>query len=161
MKIEHFRTDPETGASLTIIEGLGADKLRQGDCLRGAGYRFLVDRVVQTFPEAARPTTVVLLSGFDRPRLGLVVHLEEEPLTAEELQAAVRHLLMVPRMIKGIDYRKADEAIGGSVEAGTSDAARTVRSIARALQRMAPDLPSDAELEHADRYVETLLRALA
>jgi hypothetical protein len=165
MKIDHVRIDPDTGHSVTIVTGIGAAEIQEGAKLRCAAYRFEVIAKIREYPEAAAPTAAFLIKGDDAPKPGMVIHLEQEPLTDEELSAAIRHLLMIPRMLKAVDALKVGEALDrvpGDARAITWwQAALTLRTIAQSVVIAQQSMPADAELEHADRYLENLLRALA
>lgn len=158
MKIENVRTDPETGHAVVIVTGVGADQLSGGDRLRCAAYRLRVIEKVRDYPEAAEPTAALLVTGGDSPKRGMVVHPIDEKLTAEELAIAVRHLLMVPRMLKGIDAALVLRRIVD--RSSTPEGLATLQSIAKVVLEATDQLPRDADLDHADRYVDDLLHAL-
>ena len=160
IKVAHARIDEQTGLHFAVLVGPDAHSLKAGQCLRCAAYRFNIHQVVSSYPEAPNPTVGVLLQGFDEPVDGMVLHLVSEPLTREELAAAIRHLAMVPRMLKSFDAAGVVTAL----DSATFDTpelqrvarvARVVRDLALELSRI--ELPFDVQMREVARYIEDVL----
>lgn len=156
MKISHCQQDVVTGHYLVGLAGPILVDCPVGSVLRCAGYRFKVESRVT----ASSEHLVLMVSGDDPPQVGMVVHLSSEPLTDEELTAAVQHLLMLPRMLKAID---AEGVLRRVAEISDKEAAE-VRFAAVIVQNMATQvnqlvLPTDAALQVAERYKAELIKA--
>lgn len=166
MKIAHIDLDPVTGKHLALITGDGATELQQGAKLRCGAYRFEVLQRVREYPEAGEPLLAVQLDCGQHPGTeGMVVHLATEPLTDEEFAAAVQHLLMLPRLLLGIDVEGVIARINGSDGAPASQevagACNVVEMLARAAQAALLRTPSSAAAADAQRYASELTRVTA
>lgn len=157
MKISHVSQDPQSSHYLVGLAGhYRAADYPVGSELRCAGYRFTIVESVASSEEHL----ALLVSGDDPPQLGMVVHPAAEPLTDEELAAAVQHLLMVPRMLKALDALGVLRRLEQVPDTETSEvrfAAIIVQNMALQVSRLI--LPTDNGLQEAERYKAELLGA--
>ena len=167
MNIAHIQQDPETAKHVAVIVGEGARELLAGRILRCGAYRFLIVMVVREYPEAPAPTIAVMLDCGQHPgQEGMVVHLAVEPLTDEEFATAVQHLLMLPRMLLGIDVEgvllRINKSDGpASVSQQVASACNTVEMLAHAAEAALLRLPRSGAATEAQRYASELTRLTA
>lgn len=165
MKIAHIDIDPATGKHLALIAGSGATDLQPGRALRCGAYRFEVLERVREYPEAPEPMIAVRLDCGQHPgQEGMVVHLHTEMLTDEEFAAAVQHLLMLPRMLLGIDVDGVLERINkcdAPASKEVAGACNTVEQLARAAQAALLRIPASMHAAEAQRYASELTRITA
>lgn len=165
MKIEHVRLDPETGSYFAILSGLGVVEACSGSApgLRCGAYRFSVRQVVKQFPEASLPTIAVLLDFVDPPQEGMVFHRDDEPLTDEELAVAVQHLLMLSRLLKGIDAHgvaaRVSRALGPQRPGELNFLLDTLQQFALCVAELTDDVPLNSIFEDLERYKSEILKA--
>ncbi len=161
MKIAHSSFDPRSGLYLIALVGVIPDSvLERGVALRCAGYRFSVSELVADHRTEPSPSVVLRVASEDAPTVGMVVHPADEPLTDEELAAALQHLLMIPRMLKAVDMRGVTNRMLHVPVTLTEEvrlAAVLFHSLALQLDRL--QLPSDEMVQNAERYKAELLRA--
>lgn len=162
MKIAHVSIDPEFGNHIAIITGEGTQALHGQTLLRCGAYRFMVTSRVRDYPEAATPTVAVRLDCMQHPAAAdMVVHLADEPLTDEEFAAAVQHLLMIPRMLLGIDANgvlKRLRDVDGPSNMGIASACNTVEQLAKAVEAALYKLPRLEAATEAQRYASELTK---
>jgi hypothetical protein len=161
MNIEHVSLDIESGGYLVAITGTQSITLEPGSRLRCAAYRFVVVEVKDKFPDTTVCTA--LLAGPHRPTLGMCVHFANDPLTVEEVQAAIRHLLMLPRMLLGIDCETLAQELEAlkSTDPVMIESVHTLWQVARAGVEATKLLPQSfklTELERRQAEVVDLLR---
>lgn len=165
MKIAHIDIDPTSGKHFALISGAGAPELQAGGVLRCGAYRFEVIERVRDYPEAPEPMLAVLLDCGQHPgQEGMVVHRHAEALTDEEFSAAVQHLLMLPRMLLGIDVDGVLARINradGPATKEVAGACNTVEMLARAAQAALLRIPRSEAATEAQRYAGELTRVTA
>ncbi len=167
MKIEHTAIDSNSGANRVVLTGAGIEELAAGQVLRCAAYRFSIVEVERTFLGTTgnvdnSPSVVALIAGAHRPMLGMQVYLSSQPLSVEEVEAATRHLLMLPRFLLGIDASAIAASLAHALQQVGPDSANRntqIRTAATVLQKIAElageatfRLPSGAHLDEAQRY---------
>ncbi len=163
MKILHARLDPTASTSFhfVVVQGEGAASLDTNTLLRCGAYRFRVVKPVEVFASAPVPTASLLLESADPPTEGMVVHLAAEPLTQEELTIAVQHLLMLPRLLKGIDatgvHLRLEAASPMSPQA--THLAYILANFSKVIASATEDSPLDAAVAELERYKDDILRA--
>ncbi len=171
MKIEHTAIDPDSGSTRTVISGAGATSLTEGQVLRCAAYRFTVAIVERLYQEAGQePIAVALLSGTYRPVMGMQVFLVSEPLSQEELQSAIRHLLMLPRMLMSMDAAAVETALRGLCGSQSEHALHlgaemrmAIDALARVAELMSEAtmrLPGAFPIEMASKHQEEIAKLL-
>ncbi len=162
MKIDHARFDPVSGFTFVVASGIGVEQhFVDSSLLRCGAFRFRVECFVQSYPECAVPTVSALVSGVDPPQEGMVVHPADEPLTDEELAAAVQHLLMLPRLLRGIDASGVAERLAslGSSPGPMAPHAALLHSFADLVEGTVAGLPPLASFAEAERYKLEILKA--
>ncbi len=162
MKIAHIDIDPVSGKHFALIGGTGATELQAGMVLRCGAYRFEVIQRVREYTESPEPMLAVLLDcGQHAGGEGMVVHKSTEPLTDEEFTTAVQHLLMVPRLLLGIDVEGVLDRIAradGPATQEVASACNTVELLARAAQAALLRIPRSEAATEAQRYAGELTR---
>ncbi len=162
MKILHARLDPTASTSFhfVVIQGVGAPDLGTNSLLRCGAYRFRVVKRVEIF-DAPVPTASLLLESTDPPTEGMVVHLSTEPLTQEELAIAVQHLLMLPRLLKGIDATGVHLRLEGAAPMSpqATHLAYILANFAKTIATATSESPFDASVAELERYKDDILRA--
>lgn len=165
MKIEHVRLDPASGHTLTIIVGAPAlEQCKAGATLRCGAYRFVVESFIQHYAEASIITVSVLLSGRNAPVEGMLLHGVDEPLTDEEFAAALQHLLMVPRLLMGIDaagVRSRLEATTLSIDRHSPLFQRVclLAALTDSVSDTTDGLPALSSLAEIEHYKSEILKA--
>ncbi len=162
MKIDHSRFDPTSGFTFVVASGLGVkEAFVPSSLLRCGAFRFRVEQFLQSYPECAVPTVSALVSGVDPPQEGMVVHPADEPLTDEELAAALQHLLMLPRLLRGIDVAGVSERLASLAASPNvmANHAALLQALADLVEGTIAGLPPLACFAEAERYKIDILRA--
>ncbi len=166
MQIAHVAIDPQSGSNRVVLTGAGIASVRVGQILRCAAYRFNVVEVEKLYDDPGQePSLVVLLAGSHRPLLGMQVHQSSEPLSVQETETAIRHLLMLPRLLLGMDSRairnrldrltSTEEVLQG--DSPVAVAARALLQAARAAAEATISLPEQHRLEEALQHQPELV----
>ncbi len=170
MLIAHTSIDPDSGSNRAVISGVGIEALTPGQTLRCAAYRFQIVEVQRLFSDPGTvPTAVVLLAGLHRPINGMQVHLVSRPLTVEEVEQAVRHLVMVPRLLLGLDAATISQTLAHLItteerlqdDSPLAVAARALEKVARATAEATLALPAQVELDEIGRVTAELTDLIA
>lgn len=163
LKIVHADFDPSSSTYVVAFTGERlVEQVFHGAQLRCAGYRFAVDEVVASHLDQPIPSIVARLLGDESPQLGMVVHPANAPLTDEEMAAAVRHLLMIPRMLKAVDALGALRRLAKSADIGNPEvriAAIQLENVALQVSRILNALPTDRAMQQAERFASEVLQA--
>lgn len=160
MRIDFARFDPDTGYTFIVASGTGVLEACHADAvLRCGAHRFVVQSVVSDYPEQPMPTVGLLVSSNDPPTEGMVFHPAHEPLTDEELAAAVQLLLMIPRMLKGIDSHGIARRLLEAKEPHHSLLVTRLYTFAEGIAKATDNCPPLDVFVELERYKAEILKA--
>lgn len=170
MRVDSVRFNEETGRFRAVLVGpdVAREGLSRATLLRCGAYRWKLCEPLQFYEATDRspPALAADLEGPNEPQLGMVTYPLERPLLNEEVASHLQHLLMVPRLLMGIDSLGFGERIaklraqGIALDPDVAKSLEALEDLALEVTRLTDKLPALNHFTEADRIKPELLRAL-